>query len=173
MVFTVNSVSICQFDRGLLPTIQALRDLPFSKFPVPGFMQADMDAEVSLRDFYLNRNDFRPAIDCLNCAIFACNPYDVLKYVHEALTLTDRAARVVAKGVIEPGGVMCFDDIFALFFGVFLASEIVDVARCSVDMNKMLVGMPLLSPFQYTQAMMEAIMVHLTREFTECQGTAT
>ena len=90
--------------------------------------------------------------------LFASNPIDTLFGFHKSLSVIDEVYRNNETDKIHT---TCFDDMFSLFFGSFLASDATDVFYLSKIMNLYLAKFVLCPPFEYALTTVEALVIHI------------
>jgi hypothetical protein len=84
--------------------------------------------------------------------------------VHVALTIIGRNARNRRiSGEEEKTRCVCFDDMFTVFLGAFLASDLPDVFTIFEEANSMLRDFPLSSLFRFALETLEVLVNYLVR----------
>ncbi|OHT09059.1 hypothetical protein TRFO_04628 [Tritrichomonas foetus] len=134
-----------------------LSKLPIKNFTLPATVKAE-DPEQNVREFFSSHPELSKAADEISQSIFASNPIDALFCFHKALTVIDKIARSGGDGGIQAA---CFDDMFSLFFGAFIASDASDIFYVSKTMNQYLAKFILCPPFEYALATVEALVIHI------------
>jgi hypothetical protein len=152
-------------DLGVLQKLKALGELEILHFPLPWRLLPEFDRAVGIAEFFHNDPFFSAAAQFLSGALFESNPIDALYYVHKCLTSIRKAAMIhgTSSAAVGPQGMatlLCFDDLFSLFFGIFLASELVDVFFIESLVNQFAPKASLSPSFEYAQANLEALVLH-------------
>lgn len=145
--------------------VWVLRKLPAKAFPLPSdLITGDIEGK-SISEVFNRDNQYHAAAQFLENAIFETNPTDVLYYLHRCLLSINKGALINRLGAnpASPEDVnqlLCFDDLFSLFFGVFLASEVPDIFGINRFLNDYAPKQNLSPAFEYTQANLEALVMH-------------
>jgi hypothetical protein len=141
-----------------------LQKLPATEFSLPLFIARPGAEALTVREFFKRDPMHRGAADALTEAQWATNPFDVLFEIDAALTVIGKNARNKALAQERAvGQCVAFDDMFTVFLGVFLASDLQDVGRLFEGANAMLAGFPLSARFRYALETLEALVNYLER----------
>ena len=134
-----------------------LTKLPVKCFTLPSLIAVE-DPDVNSREFFQENECLNSAAQEITQSIFEANPIDALYCFHKALSIIDAIARNNVDGEIQTA---CFDDMFSLFFGSFIASDATDIFFVSKTMNQYLDKFILCPPFEYAMATVEALVIHI------------
>jgi hypothetical protein len=151
-----------------LPTAHKLRRLgqvAASRYGLPWALVPNWNPEVPMAELFQNDRLFGAAGQFLYGAFFESNPIDAAFQIHKCLLAIHKAALIHSKAgtfvtqidLLEP---LAFDDLFSLLFGTLMASDLPDLsalARMVCDFRP--VGF-VAAPLQYTQAVVEALVMH-------------
>lgn len=136
--------------------------IQISKFPIRCFSLPECitveDPNMNVRDFFKSHELLKTAADEISQTLFASNPIDTLYNFHKSLNVIDEVYRKDDDDKIHT---TCFDDMFSLFFGSFLASDATDVFYLSKIMNLYLAKFVLCPPFEYALTTVEALVIHI------------
>jgi hypothetical protein len=142
---------------------------PASDFSIPWefFPNADRDRQV--RDFMRADRLFSVPPSFLLDAVFASNPMDQLYMIHRALVAIHKGATIRRLGdrdatASDVRQVLCFDDLFTLFLGAFMASELPDLDFLWQMVNDYTADARLAPAFEYVQANLEALVAYLAKQ---------
>lgn len=148
--------------------LEKISNLPASLFSLPDNLLNESCREKAaitpLKEFIFLDPLYLPAIDALKLAFFVANPLDALFYVHTSLTEINKAARqnfalISNENPETIKQVFAFDDIFFLFFAVFMACDMQDVFTLTDFINSYSPNC-LSSSFEFAQATLEALCIH-------------
>jgi hypothetical protein len=158
----------CSSGSANLGKLCAMRLRPVSDFPVPWEFFPDAAREGSIGEFLRRDKLFSTPPLFLFDALFASNPMDQLHLIHRALLAMHKAATIRRLGGREATAddvrqVICFDDLFTLFLTAFAASECPDIDFLSRMVNDYTADARLAPSFEYVQANLEALVVHLEK----------
>jgi hypothetical protein len=144
--------------------ISELQQLPAAEFNLPSFVARPGADGLSIREFFRRDPMHRGAADALTEAQWATNPFDVLFGIDTALGFIGKNARNRSLARERPAEqCLCFDDMFTVFLGVFLASDLHDIGRICGAANAALAGFPLSARFRYALETLEALVNYLER----------
>lgn len=141
--------------------------LPLSSLTLPLKMSPVGEPNELARNVFMRNQLFSKASQTLLMSFFTVNPIDGLYYVHSAMADIHYAAVTTSVGR-EPTSeelkqILGFDDLFSLFFGVLVASDIPDPFQLHI-MMKTFAPKSCLSPmFEYANANLEALVLHCGR----------
>lgn len=130
--------------------------------------------EMPIREFFRSDFYFLPAIEFLELSIFCTNPIDSLYYIHKCLISVQKAAIIHSinkrknrqASPSELNQVICFDDLFGLTLGVFLASDVPDIFALNWFVQNYSPHNELSPPLEYAKANLEGLTQHIaTVEF--------
>lgn len=150
---------------GLPSKMEEIAELPAKLFHIPGrYMDSD-DMEQPIRELFGNNQYFKSAAMFLYQTVFCSNPLDALYNVHKSLMMVHKAALLNEKkngevGVDDLKQIICFDDLFSLFFGTLMCSEHPDMGYTQWLIASFLDINSLSSPFEYAATNLEGIVSH-------------
>jgi hypothetical protein len=160
-----SSFFVHRIDQALLTKLSFLSRVPAGRLPLPWQLLNGGEPTETASALFSRFPFFLSAVQFFSSAFFEPNPMDALFHIHKCLVSIQKAALIHGS----PGDVLehnelhrmlSFDDLFALFFGIMLASEFPDVfylARLIGDFAPK----PLLSAsFEYASATLEALITH-------------
>ena len=151
---------------------EKLREKPMSELHWPTiYFDDDYNNETnkntSVKDFFKNDIYYSSGSKFLEMTLFCTNPIDILYYCHKALLSTQKGAIIHSlKGKIashnDVSQVICFDDMFSLMLGIFLASELPDLYSLDWFVRDYSPSDSLSPPFEYAKANFEGLAQHIT-----------
>jgi hypothetical protein len=135
-------------------------------FPLPWSLISNKDHSKPIGELFREEQFFSKASDLLYNAIFASNPIDQLYWVHISLMTIHKGALANRTGDRRPelqdvNQLLCFDDLFSLFLGTLLASEMPDVFWVSWLIGEYAPKSSLSPSFEYAEANIEALVLHI------------
>lgn len=145
--------------------IEELKKLPLKLFTLPYNLIRKDNHDLSIGEFFRKDPQFNASSYYLSLSIFCSNPIDALFHIHKSLTLINKGALInklenrIAT-VKDISQILCFDDLFSLFFGTLMASDLPDVFFVSWFINKFAPTNCLSPSFEYSQANIEALVLH-------------
>ena len=134
-----------------------------------------------ISEFFARDPIYWRAGDALCLALFQSNPFDSLYYVHLSLGYIQRAALLhradyeQSKHKDNPSSsndssasqvrryMLCFDDLFALFYGSMLSADYQDIVFVSHFVNDFVPKANLAPGFEYALANIEALSIHCNK----------
>ena len=148
---------------GDMLKIEQLRQLPMNRYSFP-LSHIRKDAyDLQIRDFFRRDQWFFSASCFLTQALFCSNPIDALYNVHESLLRVHKGAlvnRSIDSSAKDFASVLCFDDLFSLFFGALMAADLPDLSYLAWFTGKYAPKSCLSPSFEYALANVEALMTH-------------
>lgn len=124
---------------------------------------------MPIRQFFRTDYYYSPAVEFLELGNFCTNPIDTLYYIHKCLICVQKAAiihsinkhknRVATPN--ELNQVICFDDLFSLTLGVFLASDVPDIFAMNWFVQNYSPRNELSPPLEYAKANLEGLTQHI------------
>jgi hypothetical protein len=142
-----------------------LSDGPAMEFNLPwDYLPNLEDRTIPIRELFQNDPIYGQSARSLSLALFEPNPMDQLFRMHTALLGVSRGADFHVHGANPVRGqpaLLGFDDHFAIFFGIWLASEIPDAHYLKHVIEGCVPKAALSSPFEYALANLEAVVMHL------------
>ena len=154
----------------LMNKMEALGKINCQQFPIPWVFMRSEDKDLSMRELFQRDGSFGKASTYLFVSMFACNPIDALYSVHVALEAIHEGAATNKNHGNKGDGrktVICFDDLFSLFFGTILASDIPDIVYIQMLVCEFAPKGCLSPAFEYAQANIEAMITHIRRTDAE------
>lgn len=150
----------------LFVKVERLGLIPAVKYSMPWELMKTDDVNIPIGEYFRSDKEYARASDTLYKSTFASNPIDALYAVHRTLVQIHRGALVnkygeKARHAEDGSTVLCFDDLFALFFGTLLASDIPDLHYISKLTDDFAPKSLLSPPFEYAQANTEALVLHV------------
>lgn len=148
--------------------ITKIKMLPSKLFPLPwDLISIDQKKceNLPVRELFELEPTYRNASLFLYQAIFDSTPIDALYNVHKSLILIHKGALInrmkgASASIDDVNQILCFDDLFSLFFGTMTASDVPDIFSLAKFIDKY-APKPCLSPsFEYAQANIEALVIH-------------
>ena len=148
--------------------IEKLRTLPASLFTIPRELVGS-EPNGTIEQFFRSDPFFFAASQFLSLSIFMSNPIDVLYYIHKCLLGIQKGALIHRIG---PGAnakmedvktLLCFDDLFSLFVGALMASDLPDIFFVSDFISRYSPKSSLSPPFEYALANTEALVAHCNK----------
>lgn len=145
-------------------------DFPARQFLLPRHLLGVELEDQSIASIFRNNQFYRNAAMFLENSMYMCNPLDALFCVHKTLTGIHKAAFISRVGVNAASiedikRLLCFDDLFGLFFGCLMATgpPVVDVFYLSWLIENYTPKS--LSPsFEYAEANVVALAVHCKKK---------
>lgn len=145
--------------------IEELKKLPHEIFTLPQNLVRNEDSNLSICEFFKKDPQFNSSSCYLSQSFFCSNPIDALFQIHKSLSLIHKGALINRIGneiatIKDLSQILCFDDLFSLFFGTLMASDLPDVFYVSWFVNKFAPPNCLSPSFEYSQANIEALVLH-------------
>ena len=147
-----------------------IKQIPCKIFPLPWRLIDTRSCsnleEKTISQLFASDHIYYNAAIFLYHSIFEPNPIDSLYLIHKSLILIHKGALINRldgrpASVDDVNQILCFDDLFSLFFGTMTASEVPDIFSLANFIDKY-APKPCLSPsFEYAQANIEALVIHL------------
>lgn len=135
-----------------------------SQLTLPKGMSPKGEADDIARGCFMANPMFRTASETFLCAYFTVNPIDGLFYVHSTMTDIHRAAITTLVGKTPTQDdlkqILGFDDLFSLFYGVLIASDVPDPFQLHEMMQRFSPRSCLSPMFEYANANLEALVLH-------------
>jgi hypothetical protein len=149
----------------LLGKVGRLRELPANlrEFCLPWQLLQPTDHTIPIRDLFISENSYGAAVEALSLASFEPNPIDQLHQIHRVFLVLQQTANAYAHpGVPQAHAeLFSFDELFALFFGVLMAAECVDIFFVAWMINEFAPKSWLSPSFEYALANLDALVAHL------------
>lgn len=145
--------------------INRLKSIPCMFYPLPKHLMKPNIDEQPIRQVFQADRFFLAASQFLYSTIFQSNPIDMLYYIHKTLIAIHKGALINRMGdqaasVDDVTQLLCFDDLFSLFFGALMASDLPDLNYVSWVINEYSPKECLSPSFEYAQANIEALILH-------------
>lgn len=170
-------------DPEVFAKMKVLSRIEVFHFPLPWRLLPTGDRSIPVGSLFGKDPFFQAAAQFLAGAVFEPNPIDAIYAVHKSLTVIQKAAIIYGRAGTEvrPQDIaapISFDDMFSLFFGVFLGSGIVDIFSVGKMISEFAPRAFLSPPFEYALANLEALVLHcahltvaeVQQQFFEGQG---
>ena len=145
----------------------AVPDFQARQFLLPKEMLAVEITDQSISSIFRDDEYYRRASQYIESSIFMCNPVDALFCIHKCLIEIHTAAMHNRKDLDEEGvdpskQLLCFDDLFALFFGCLMGTgpPTTDVFYLSWLIGQFAPKESLSPSFEYAEANLEALAMH-------------
>jgi hypothetical protein len=145
--------------------LSGLPGLPARWFSFPREMVGAAVADRTIAELFGRDKHFRAAGRLLEFGQWMPNPIDALYYVHTALAAIQTGAllnRAKEKTLADADGFVCFDDLFALFFGTYLGTgpPNVDLFFIAWFIGKFAPRESLSVAFEFARATVEGLAAH-------------
>ena len=154
-------------DEQILDKISEISKMSISHFNLPeGSSPNYHESSITISQAFKEDDSYKPAIQFLEMLNFVCNPLDCLYFVHKFLVSINKGAlihRMEGKDptLNEHQYLLCFDDLFVLMFGVLMATDIPEFPGITNFIRKYSPTFCLTNAFDYAQAGIESLYVHL------------
>lgn len=158
-IYERNSNSLFLQINSNIESISKISHLPITEFKLPDSFTID-DENISIRDYFLSKPDLKNLSSGLENAFFVTNPIDALYYVNDTLCKIHKAG-LKAENKVEEFRILAFDDMFSLFVGVFLSSDIPNIFSLCYFIDNFAPKSSLSSPFEYSIAAISSLTIHL------------
>ena len=161
--------------------IDQLKSSDFSTITVSHELLGE-EPSGAISSFFAKDPIYWRAGDALCLSIFQPNPFDSLYYIHLSLNYIQRAALIhrseheLIKRMNNPKPedaysqtkryMLCFDDLFTLFYGSMLAADYQDIVFVSHFVNDFVPKANLAPGFEYALANIEALAIHFQKLLT-------
>ncbi|OHT04669.1 hypothetical protein TRFO_27743 [Tritrichomonas foetus] len=127
---------------------------------------SDIKDKISAQDFFKSDQYFSAAAMFLEMTIFCTNPIDALYYCHKTMVGMQKGAiihslRGRTANQIDVVQVICFDDLFSLLLGTFLASNLPDLFHLDQFLQLYSPTDTLSPPLEYAKANIEGLAQHI------------
>jgi hypothetical protein len=152
-------------ENALLAKIRDLSEIEVFRHNLPWKLLPRENRGMKIGDLFRNDRYFAAAGQYLSYPIFDANPIDALYRVHKSLVVIHKAAMIHRKNgeSASPEDVtelLCFDDLFSLFYGTLMGSDAQDVFYVAKMITDYAPKACLSPAFEYAQANMEALVLH-------------
>ena len=149
----------------LASKLSKLMEKPAKFFPLPLGLMQKIDKEKPIRTVFTEDKNFFAASQFLTNAEFDTNPIDALYNVHKCLIGIHKAAIInrlgeTAASFEDMNQMLCFDDLFSLFIGTSLASELPSFNRLISFITDYSPKACLSPSFEYALSNFEALLIH-------------
>lgn len=139
---------------------------PLSDFTFPLSLMQKVPTSSEIRQVFRNDKNFFSASQFLAFAEYESNPIDALFNIHKCLIMIQKAALINRLGensakFEDVNSLLCFDDLFSLFFGTSLASDIASLSRLHNFIQEFIPKMSLSPSFEYSYSNLQALIVHI------------
>ncbi|EAX87474.1 hypothetical protein TVAG_148410 [Trichomonas vaginalis G3] len=153
-------------DNKISEKIEKIARRPLSDFPFPLGLMQKSDSSSCIRDVFRNDAHFYSASQFLALAEYESNPLDALFAVHKCLVCIHKAALINRLGVNpasleDVNSLLCFDDLFSLFFGTAIASDISSLGRLYSFIDEYIPKQCLSPSFEYSYSNLQALILHI------------
>ena len=155
------------------PELETLHELPnfaAKQFLLPENLLGKDVGDLAIGVLFRENQYFRAASMFLEQALFMPNPIDCLYFVHKTLLGIHKGALINRMGgnsvsMNDVKQLLCFDDLFALFFGCLMATgpPTTDIHYCAWMIEEFTPKESLSPSFEYAQANLEALAMHCKR----------
>ena len=145
--------------------IDKMKKLPAKMFTIPNELVASKP-EGLISNYFKSDPFFLAASQFLSLSIFMSNPVDVLYYIHKCLLGIQKGALIHRIGpgstakMEDVKSLLCFDDLFSLFLGTLMASDMPDIYYICEFLEKYSPRVSLSPSFEYALANTEALVSH-------------
>ena len=143
---------------------EPLYNLTMAQMTLPKGMSPAGEMTDLARTCFLKNHLYKNATITFLCAYFTVNPIDCLYYIHTTMADIHRAAISTLVNrtptTEELKQILGFDDLFSLFFGVLVASDVPDPFQLHAMMQKFAPKSCLSPMFDYANANLEALVLH-------------
>jgi hypothetical protein len=138
--------------------------MKMSQMTLPKGLSPIGSPDEEARECFLKNKLFAKATETFLCAFFTTNPIDGLYYIHSVMSDIHKAA-IYSQVEREPTfeelkQILGFDDMFSLFFGVLISSDVPDIFQLYLMMKKFAPRTCLSPMFEYANANLEALVIH-------------
>ncbi|OHS92823.1 hypothetical protein TRFO_40866 [Tritrichomonas foetus] len=146
---------------------EELSNLKFSYFHMPeGSSPVCENENSTIREIFKNDVNFLPAAQFLEMMNFIVNPIDALYSVHKFLLSINKGALMHRLSGTEASfndlqELLSFDDLFILMLGVLLSADIPEFASITNFIRVYSPTFCLSNSFDYAQAGIESLLVHI------------
>ena len=143
---------------------EPLYKLTMTQMTLPKGMSPTGESTDFARECFLKNELYKKAAATFLCAYFTVNPIDCLFYIHTTMADIHKAAistlvnRTPTSEELKQ--ILGFDDLFSLFFGVLVASDVPDPFQLHAMMQKFAPKSCLSPMFDYANANLEALVLH-------------
>lgn len=143
-----------------------LASLPCSVFNLPKDSSPQHTEDEMIREAFRKDCYYRSAAQFLENTTYSTNPIDCLFFIHKTLLCINKAAlmnRMKEKeaSVNDLQQLLCFDDLFILFLGVYLSSDTYEFLSVADFVARFSPAFCLSNSFEYAQASLESLVKHL------------
>ena len=145
--------------------VDKLRQMPAKMFTIPMELVASKPEGI-ISNYFKSDPFFLAASQFLSLSIFMSNPVDVLYYIHKCLLGIQKGALIHRIGpgstakMEDVKSLLCFDDLFSLFLGTLMASDMPDIYYIGDFLSKYSPRVSLSPSFEYALANTEALVTH-------------
>ena len=142
--------------------------LPCSAFTLPNDSSPAHTDDETIREAFRKDPYYRAASQFLENSEYSTNPIDSLYFIHKTLLSINKAAlmnRMKEKevSVNDLQQLLCFDDLFILFLGVYLSSDNYEFLSVADFVSRFSPAFCLSNSFEYAQASLESLVKHLAK----------
>lgn len=151
-----------------LNKVEELSKIPASKFTLPTSLIMKNTEEVTINELFSNDQYYTIASMFLDQACFRSNPIDALYEIHKTLNSIHKAAIINRLGtktasVSDVNQLLCFDDLFSLFFGTLMISKTPTIYYLLWFIVEFIPKQSLSPSFEYAMANLEALVMYLRK----------
>ena len=139
-------------------------------FSMPAFLSEDIkncstENEMSISHFFYTDKLYSASSELINETIFMTNPIDMIYFIHKALLIIHKASFMYKvdhhlTSLDDWDKLLCFDDLFSIFVGVFLASYIPSFNQFSKFILNYTPEDSLSDSFDYAESSIKALTVY-------------
>ena len=146
--------------------------LPCKYFNLPEDSAPSFSNDEAIRTVFRRDKYYLSSILFLESSMYYTNPIDCLYVIHKTLLSINKAAlmqRMKEKtaSLDDIQQLLCFDDLFILFFGVYLSSDLYEFVSICTFVSNFAPTFCLSNAFEYAQASLESLVRHITTITTE------
>ena len=143
-----------------------LSSLPCRIFNLPKESAPEFKDDEEIRTVFRRDCYYRSAAMFLEGVMFITNPIDCLYLIHKTLLSINKAALMQRMKEKEASlddlhQLLCFDDLFVLFLGVYLSSDLYEFLSIASFVAEYSPTFCLSNSFEYAQASLESLVKHI------------
>ena len=156
-----------KFDNIFLK-LEILSKMKCKNFLLPFSLISNISKDLIIHDVFKNDKYFFSASLFLFNSIFYSKQIDSLFFIHKTLISIRKAALINRLGpniasIDDVHELLCFDDLFSLFFGTYLGSDFPDIFYLSWFIDNFIPKQCLSPSFEYALANLNALVTHIQK----------
>ena len=149
-----------------LRKMEEFSKLPCKYFNLPNDSAPQFSPDEEIKIVFHRDKYYLSSILFLESSMYYTNPIDCLYIIHKTLLSINKAA-LMQRFKEKPASfddiqqLLCFDDLFILFFGVYVSSDMFEFESLCTFVSNFAPTFCLSNAFEYAQASLESLVRHI------------